>query len=123
MSAAGRIRHRDWDRYDTRQVVYDPLGMTDVELACGDERAYRDFYRWSALWRGAATKDSAGDRLRHLAYAGGWKKFEAVWNLLIRGRAVLGALPLLETALASFGTRPSTRQPHARASEPLITTQ
>jgi hypothetical protein len=72
----------------------------------GYRHAYRDFYRWSALWRGAATKDSTGDCLRHLAYAGGWKKFERVWNLLIGTRAVLGALPLLETALAGFGTRP-----------------
>jgi radical SAM superfamily enzyme YgiQ (UPF0313 family) len=109
MAAAGRLRHRDWDRYDTRHVVYDPVGMTDTELEDGYWRAYRDFYRWSALWRGAATKERAGDRARHLAYAGGWKKFEVVWNLLIRGRAVLGALPLLESSLASFGGRSSRR--------------
>jgi hypothetical protein len=57
------------------------------------------------LWRGAATKPVLRDRLRHLAYAGGWKKFEPVWDLLIRTRQVLHALPLLEAALGSFGAR------------------
>jgi len=71
--------------------------------------AYRDFYRWRALWRAAATRDAVGDRLRHLAYAGGSKKFERVWDTLIRARQVLHALPLLETALTSFGTRRPAR--------------
>jgi radical SAM superfamily enzyme YgiQ (UPF0313 family) len=114
MAAAGRIRHRDWDAYDTRHVVYDPLGMTDTVLESGYRRAYRDFYRWSALWRGAATKEATGDRLRHLAYAGGWKKFEGLWNLLIRSRHVLYALPLLESALGSFGHRAADRRPANR---------
>jgi hypothetical protein len=97
--------------------VYEPVGMTPTELETGYRRAYRDFYRWSALWRGAATKPVARDRLRHLAYAGGWKKFEPVWNVLIRTGRVLHALPLLEAALASFGARRSPRDPgrsHAR---------
>jgi len=110
IEAQGRIRHRNWDRYDTRHVVYDPVGMTASELETGYRRAYRDFYRWSALWRGAATKPVLRDRLRHLAYAGGWKKFEPVWNLLIRTGQVLHALPLLEASLGSFGARPSRRR-------------
>jgi hypothetical protein len=107
MAAAGRIVHHDWDRYDTRHVVYTPAGMGADVLEAGYRRAYRDFYRWSALWRGAATKPRTGDRLRHLAYAGGWKKFESVWHTLIRTGKVTRALPLLETALASFGGRPA----------------
>ncbi len=105
MRAAGRMLHEDWDRYDTRQVVFTPQGMTAAQLESGYRRAYRDFYRWGAIWRGAATKPVLRDRLRHLAYAGGWKKFEPVWDLLIRSRQVLHALPLLEAALASFGAR------------------
>ncbi|MFI5952825.1 B12-binding domain-containing radical SAM protein [Cryptosporangium sp. NPDC051539] len=105
IDAEDRLVHRDWERYDTRHVVYRPRGMTAGQLEAGYWRAYRDFYRWGALWRSAATKDALGDRLRHLAYAGGWKKFEPVWDALIRTRQVLHALPLLETALSSFGTR------------------
>jgi radical SAM superfamily enzyme YgiQ (UPF0313 family) len=116
MRAAGRMLHEDWDRYDTRQVVFTPRGMTAAQLEAGYRCAYRDFYRWGALWRGAATKPVLRDRLRHLAYAGGWKKFEPVWDLLIRSRHVLHALPLLEAALSSFGARPARSSFGARRS-------
>ncbi|MFX4543574.1 hypothetical protein ABTA76_20200, partial [Acinetobacter baumannii] len=39
----------------------------------------------------------------HLAYAGGWKKFEPMWDVLIRSRNVTRMLPMLETVLAAFG--------------------
>jgi hypothetical protein len=115
MAAAGRMLHQDWDRYDTRQVVFAPTRLTSAELEAGYWRAYRDFYRWSAIWQGASTKDHLTDRLRHLAYAGGWKKFEPLWDLAIRSRQVLRGLPLLEATLASFGGR-RTDQASSRAS-------
>ncbi len=110
MEAAGRIVHRDWDRYDTRTVVFRPAGLTPEQLEDGYWRAYRDFYRWPAIWRGAKDKPLP-NRLRHLAYAGGWKKFEPLWDALIRSRQVLRALPLLETAL---GLRRQERRERAR---------
>ncbi|MET0423783.1 MAG: radical SAM protein [Actinoplanes sp.] len=106
MEAAGRITHRDWDRYDTRHVVYRPLGMTPDQLEAGYWKAYRDFYRWRNIWRGAA---AGGDRWRHLAYAGGWKKFEPLWDALIRSRQVLRALPLLERTLSGSGSATNGR--------------
>jgi hypothetical protein len=108
MQAQNRMLHRDWDRYDTRHVVYRPVGMTPAQLETGYWRAYRDFYRWSAIWRGAQTKPVVRDRLRHIAYAGGWKKFEPVWDVLIRTGQVLHTLPLLESLLGS-GARPAAR--------------
>ncbi len=97
--AQQRIRHSDWDLYDTRHVVFEPAGMTDRQLEDGYWRAYRRFYRWSAIWRGAATHPRHRDRLRHLGYAGGWKKFEPLWDVVIRTGQVTRALPLLETVL------------------------
>src|SRR5215216_3073769 len=82
--------------------------MTPEQLRDGYWRAYREFYRWSAIWRGAATHPALPDRLRHLAYAGGWKKFEPLWDVLIRTGQVTHALPVLEALLGSFGTRPPT---------------
>ena len=33
-----------------------------------------------------------------MAYAGGWKKFEPLWDLVIRAKRVGGMLPMLEAA-------------------------
>jgi radical SAM superfamily enzyme YgiQ (UPF0313 family) len=99
MEAEGRILHRDWDLYDTRHVVFATRRMKAEELEAGYWRAYRDFYRWGSILRGASTKPSWRDRWRHLGYAGGWKKFEPLWDWVIRARRVSHALPLLETVL------------------------
>jgi radical SAM superfamily enzyme YgiQ (UPF0313 family) len=107
MEAEDRIVHRDWDLYDTRHVVYRPKGMSARELEDGYWRAYRDFYRWANIWRGSAAQRGTHERLRHLAYAGGWKKLEPAWDALIRSRRVVGALPLLEHTLGAFGGRRS----------------
>jgi radical SAM superfamily enzyme YgiQ (UPF0313 family) len=106
MAADDRLLHRKWDLYDTRHVVFKPTRLTPSELETGYWRAYRDFYRWGSILRGAATKDALRGRLRHIAYAGGWKKFEPLWDLLIRSRQVLHALPLLEATLTSDRHRP-----------------
>jgi radical SAM superfamily enzyme YgiQ (UPF0313 family) len=104
MAAAGRLLHSDWDRYDTRHVVFRPAGMTAEQLESGYWRAYRDFYRWGSIFRGAASKPTLRGRVRHAAYAGGWKKFEPLWDLAIRVRRVGAALPLLEAVLGRAST-------------------
>jgi radical SAM superfamily enzyme YgiQ (UPF0313 family) len=111
MEAANRVLHHDWDLFDTRHVVFKPQMLTADELEAGYWRAYRDFYRWGSIWRGASSKSGIRARLRHLAYAGGWKKFEPLWDVLIRSRQVLYALPVLESILAGFGSRPALGRP------------
>jgi len=54
MEGQGRILHRDWDLYDTRHVVFETRGMKAEELEAGYWRAYRDFYRWGSIFRGAS---------------------------------------------------------------------
>jgi radical SAM superfamily enzyme YgiQ (UPF0313 family) len=97
--AQGRILHQAWDRYDTRHAVFQPAQMSAAALEKGYRRAYADFYRWSAIFRGASVHECWSDRLRHLAYAGAWKKCEPLWDLVIRLRRVGHARPLLETVL------------------------
>ena len=99
MEEEGRLLHREWDLYDTRHVVFKPASLGASELERGYWRAYRDFYRWGSIFRGAAHNSDLRGALRHIAYAGGWKKFEPLWDLLIRSRQVLHALPLLEATL------------------------
>jgi hypothetical protein len=38
-----------------------------------------------------------------VAYAGGWKRLEPLWDLVIRARRVNTMLPLLEATLDAFG--------------------
>ena len=109
MEAEGRILHHDWDRYDTRHVVFQPAGMAPEALEEGYRRAYRDFYRWGSILNGCRQHERLREKLRHVAYAGGWRKFERAWDLVIRAKRVTHALPVLEAILSGFGERPPAR--------------
>ncbi|MBL8931065.1 MAG: B12-binding domain-containing radical SAM protein [Kineosporiaceae bacterium] len=100
LAAQGRITSHDWDEYDTRHVVYRPARLTAGQLLDGYHRAYRDFYRWSAIARAAGTHASARHRAKHLAYAAGWRKFEPLWDLVIRAHRLALATPVLEAVLS-----------------------
>ena len=102
MEAEGRILHRDWDLYDTRHVVFRPARLRAEALEAGYGRAYRDFYRWRNILRGASTKPTWVGAARHAAYSAGWKKFEPLWDWLIRARRVGRARPILESVLEGF---------------------
>jgi hypothetical protein len=52
--------------------------------------------------------------LRHIAYAGGWKKFEPLWDWVIRAKRVTSLLPMLEAVLTGFGSHPSAVRSHQR---------
>ncbi|MCC7359966.1 MAG: B12-binding domain-containing radical SAM protein [Anaerolineales bacterium] len=116
MAAQGRLLHSRWDEYDTRHVVFRPARLAPAALEAGYWRAYRDFYRWGNIWRSAAAKANAVDRLRHMAYAGGWKKFEPAWDWVIRAKQVTHLLPFLEEILEAFGKRPNAHGQAATSS-------
>jgi radical SAM superfamily enzyme YgiQ (UPF0313 family) len=103
MAAQDRLLHTDWDRYDTRHAVFRPARMTTEQLEDGYWRAYRDFYSWRNIARGAATKDTWLGRGRHIAYSAGWKKFERLWDTVIKTRQLAAALPMLEGVLSGLG--------------------
>lgn len=107
MQAQGRLLHDNWDLYDTRHVVFRPARLTAETLEAGYWRAYRTFYSWANLLQGAQAKRDWSERLRHLAYAVGWKKAEPLWDWVIRARRMAQALPLLESILAEWGRRES----------------
>jgi radical SAM superfamily enzyme YgiQ (UPF0313 family) len=115
MQQQGRLLHSRWDEYDTRHVVFQPAHLAPAALEAGYWRAYHDFYAWASILRGARAKANPLDALRHAAYAGGWKKFEPMWDWVIRARQVGHLLPLLEEILETFGKRPSQRERAAKA--------
>ncbi len=102
MANEGRLLHDNWDLYDTRHTVFKPAQMTTKTLEDGYWKAYEDFYRWGSIWRGAMAKSSWNGRLRHMAYAGGWKKFEPLWDAVIRLRQVGYTRPVLEKILSGL---------------------
>ena len=104
--AEGRITTRDWDLYDTRHTVFRPLEMSAQELEDGYWGAYREFYRWRSIFRGASAKGDLRGKLKHLAIAGGWKKAEPLWDMIIRAKRLRSAMPVLESAL-KWGNRPA----------------
>jgi len=103
MSMQGRVSHHDWDLYDTRHAVFEPARMSADELERGYHWAYREFYRWRSIVRGAAAHEDLLAGARHMAYAAGWKKFEPLWDIVIRARRAGTMLPVLEAILGGFG--------------------
>jgi radical SAM superfamily enzyme YgiQ (UPF0313 family) len=104
--AEGRILTRDWDLYDTRHVVYRPARLTPAALKEGYDWAYREFYRWSSIARGALAHGSIKHQAKHFFYAAGWKKFERLWGLVIRARQLRAMTPVLEGVLSKVTAGP-----------------
>jgi radical SAM superfamily enzyme YgiQ (UPF0313 family) len=102
MARERRLLHSRWDEYDTRHCVFRPKRLQPAELEEGYWRAYETFYRWGSVVRGAWTKPEWVPRLRHLVYAGAWKKFEPLWDVVIRAKQVNRVLPFLEAVLDHF---------------------
>ena len=123
MAAEGRLVTHNWDRYDTRQVVYRPIGMSPAELKAGYDWSYQAFYRWGAILTAASQHRTVSHRIRHAAYSAGWKKFEPAWDLVIRIKQLSQMRPLLETILSPVRTRASSDYGGATSARQLATTE
>ncbi len=103
MKRQGRILTSNWDQYDTRHAVFEPANMSPEVLEEGYWHAYHEFYKWSNIFHAGFVHEHATEILRHIAYTGGWKKFEPLWDWVIRAKRVASFLPLLESILSGFG--------------------
>jgi radical SAM superfamily enzyme YgiQ (UPF0313 family) len=104
MLAQDRIVTRNWDLYDTRNVVYRPSCLSPGELKRGYDWAYEEFYRWTNIFEAASAHNSVKHRLKHFFYSAGWKKFERAWDLMIRIKQLSQMRPILEAVLAPVAT-------------------
>lgn len=101
MEQQNRILTKDWNLYDTRHVVYQTNGsLTAEELKQGYDWAYKEFYSWSNIFKAGFQHDNLKHIAKHLAYSGGWKKFEPIWNFIIKTRNLNNILPVLESILS-----------------------
>jgi radical SAM superfamily enzyme YgiQ (UPF0313 family) len=118
MGEQGRLVTRDWDLYDTRHVVFRPARLSAASLKAGYDRAYEEFYRWSSIARASLSHGTVKHQAKHFFYAAGWKKFEPLWNAVIRARQLQCMTPLLESVLSKV-TAPSQSPLPAPVSAPL----
>jgi radical SAM superfamily enzyme YgiQ (UPF0313 family) len=100
MVREGRMLTRDWNLYDTRHVVYRPTRLQPEALKAGYDWAYREFYRWGSIARASLHHGTVKHQAKHFFYAAGWKKFDAVWDFVIRARQLGWMTPLLEGVLS-----------------------
>jgi len=104
MENEGRLLTKNWDLYDTRNVVYQTKNLSPQELKDGYDRAYREFYSWKNIIKSSANHEQLKHQLKHFFYTGGWKKFEPVWNFLIKTQGLNNMLPILEAILSKVKT-------------------
>ncbi len=74
--------------------------MNAEELKKGYDWAYRSFYSWGNILKASTGHEELKHMLKHFAYAGGWKKFEPLWNFMIKTQGLNKMLPLLESILS-----------------------
>jgi radical SAM superfamily enzyme YgiQ (UPF0313 family) len=106
MVREGRIITNNWDLYDTRHVVYHPARLSAAALKDGYDWAYQEFYRWSSIAAASFTHGTLKHQIKHFAYAAGWKKFERLWNVVIRARQLRAMTPVLEAVLSKVSSTP-----------------
>ncbi len=100
MVSEGRIVTRDWNLYDTRHVVYRPAKLQPEALKRGYDWAYTEFYRWASIARSSLCHGTLKHQAKHFFYAAGWKKFEPLWDMIIRARQLTRVTPMLEAVLS-----------------------
>jgi radical SAM superfamily enzyme YgiQ (UPF0313 family) len=104
METEGRIMHKRWNLYDTRHVVYKTVKLSADELKQGYDNAYTDFYSWRNIAKASMQHDLLKHKLKHFTYAGGWKRFEPLWNFVIKSGQLNTMRPLLEAILSKVRT-------------------
>jgi len=100
MEKDNRILHRNWDLYDTRHTVFQTKTLTPQQLETGYHQAYRDFYSWQNIIDASLQHPSLKHKLKHFFYTAGWKKFEPLWNFMIKTEGLNKMLPILESLLS-----------------------
>jgi radical SAM superfamily enzyme YgiQ (UPF0313 family) len=120
MEAQNRLTTRNWELYDTRHVVYSPARLSAAELKDGYDWAYREFYRWLSIFNASLQHGTLKHQAKHFFYAAGWKKFERLWDWLIRARRLMWMTPMLEAVLSKVTGQSSTGLQFPEIAQPAV---
>jgi radical SAM superfamily enzyme YgiQ (UPF0313 family) len=84
--AEGRLLHRDWEKFDTAHVVFQPRHMSPEELLLGYDWTYRRMFSHASIWR---RRPAALDSLpAYLAGSYLYKRSNRLWRFLIKRNLV-----------------------------------
>ncbi|MCB9653573.1 MAG: sugar transferase [Deltaproteobacteria bacterium] len=84
LESQGRLLHKDWTRYDTGHVVFQPKHMSPEDLHQGYGAAYRRLFSHRSIWRRRPTDLTAVPSYLAMAYL--YKKSNWLWRFLIAHR-------------------------------------
>jgi radical SAM superfamily enzyme YgiQ (UPF0313 family) len=84
LDGEGRLRHTNWELYDTAHAVFVPRHMTPEELEAGYAWCYGRLFSHASIWRRRPAEWRAV--LPYLAMSYLYKKSNVVWHALIRRR-------------------------------------
>jgi hypothetical protein len=82
MEREGRLLHKDWTRYDTGHVVFQPKHLTPDELAHGYGWLYQRLFSSASIWRRRPADHRAV--LPYLGMSYLYKRSNRLWHFLIR---------------------------------------
>ena len=86
LEAEGRLLHRDWEKYDTAHVVFQPRHMTPDELLSGYDWLYRRLFSHASIWQRKPEALSALPAYLMGAYL--YKRSNRLWHFLIKHQLV-----------------------------------
>ena len=82
MEEEGRILHKDWSKYDTGHVVFEPKHMTPEELQTGYEQVYQRHNSFKSIW--VRRPEHTSSVLPYLGSAYLYRKANWLWYFLIK---------------------------------------
>ena len=95
LEAEGRILHRDWDKYDTGHVVFQPKHMSAEQLDSGYAWCYSKLFSHRSIWKRRPGDNKAVPAYLAMSYL--YKRSNRFWHLLIRQRLTAAMWrPLIE---------------------------
>jgi len=95
MEAAGRLLHRDWEKYDTAHVVFRPRRMTPEQLLEGYAWCYERLFSHRSIWARRPSDWRAVPSYLAMSYL--YKRSNRLWHAIIRRRWTAAAWrPLVE---------------------------
>jgi len=84
MEMEGRLKHKNWDKYDTSHVVFRPKHMTPEQLKQGYDRVYQRLFSFRSIWKRRPVKASSVPA--YLAATLLYKRSNIFWHFLIKYR-------------------------------------